>query len=537
MKTIKAIQNKTSRNRWLWVTLYVLYIVFILLSATAFYAEQSLDSRASGIYKYSLTFDNDGVYSHYTLTRTTGSEPGKIFVTFNADSHTLDVETVNIRKLTIDCRSIAAEKTEEILGLDYEENKNEYKRYFIEKGKEFTVFVDADHTIDLTLEDVPYPSRVTLNGQLLSEGTGKNYTYKDGEIKTRVPSGESDVRIYFKDTSVSLMAYFVTDNKNFYHSPNTIINFDATGSIGNIVDYLWDFGDGSYGTGSTTRHSYTEDGDYEVILVIRDHDGEIKRISNTIFVSDSDRDNLPDNWELQNFGSLLEIGNGDYDKDKLKNIEEYNHNTDPTDQDTDGDGATDKEEVVGGTDPLNPIEKPEKKEKEDTSMFGLGRVAGIDLFAIILIVIIIILIIIIFGVIIRKSGKAEEEEEEEEDVEEIIAEKEEGLDEVDEEVERAEKEEEIYECPECGSQVREDQPLCDTCGATLEWEDEPEGAETSRSRQGKSGRGMPSQAAKEPIEEEFEAETEIVEEFECPTCGATVSEEDNLCPTCGEEFE
>jgi len=54
-----------------------------------------------------------------------------------------------------------------------------------------------------------------------------------------------------------------------------IVNFDASGSYdpdGFIVSYSWDFGDGITATGSTSSHSYSDDGEYLVILKIIDND-------------------------------------------------------------------------------------------------------------------------------------------------------------------------------------------------------------------------------------------------------------------------
>ncbi|NIN33952.1 MAG: PKD domain-containing protein, partial [Gammaproteobacteria bacterium] len=54
------------------------------------------------------------------------------------------------------------------------------------------------------------------------------------------------------------------------------INFNASDSYdpdGNIINYLWDFGDGSNTTGEVASHSYTDDGNYTVTLTVTDDDG------------------------------------------------------------------------------------------------------------------------------------------------------------------------------------------------------------------------------------------------------------------------
>jgi len=47
---------------------------------------------------------------------------------------------------------------------------------------------------------------------------------------------------------------------------------------------------------------------------------------------DSDQDQLPDDWELANFGSLNETGSGDFDGDGQTNLEEFIAGTDPADK-------------------------------------------------------------------------------------------------------------------------------------------------------------------------------------------------------------
>jgi PKD repeat protein/DNA-directed RNA polymerase subunit RPC12/RpoP len=498
---------------------------------TAFYAENTVNTRASGIYDYNIFFDGDGVKGkHYTVIRTTSSMPGKIYVRFDADNDELYVETTNIRDLVIDCRSIAEEKTKEILGREYKDDKNYYKTYFVEEVEIFTVYVKADHDIGLTFEDVPYPSKVTVNGIKLIEGTGRNYTFEDGDIKfAKALEGESEVKIYFEDTSDKVTANFVTDKKGYYHLVNTNIEFDPSSSTGNIIDYIWDMGDGNYKEEMKPVHSYKDEGDYDVILVVRDGDGDIDRFTETLHIYDIDSDGLPDGWENEFIGNLNDDERDDPDDDGLDNSEEYRYNTDPRRRDTDNDGWSDLDEIEAGTDPTDRFDKP-TEEEEDNGLFGLGKVGGIDVFLILLLFIIIIIIVIFAGIAKRKSKALEEEELEEEEYEEV---------EEEEELE----EEEVYECPECGSEIGEDQPECDECGATLEWEEE-ELEEEMDAEEAIEEPGADLEA--EAVEEEEPGALEGMEEedakgraeeFECPTCGATVTDDDAVCPTCGEEFE
>ncbi len=69
----------------------------------------------------------------------------------------------------------------------------------------------------------------------------------------------------------------VADAGGEYHGMvNSSITFDASQSYdpdGEIVEYIWDFGDGSIGKGKVVTHSYSSPGDYTVTLTVRDERG------------------------------------------------------------------------------------------------------------------------------------------------------------------------------------------------------------------------------------------------------------------------
>ena len=77
-------------------------------------------------------------------------------------------------------------------------------------------------------------------------------------------------------------------------------------------------------------------------------------VSDLYIAADSDNDSLNDFWEINWFGDILfSDGTGDVDGDLLLDAEEFQHRTNPTNSDTDGDGVNDKQEIDNGSDPLD----------------------------------------------------------------------------------------------------------------------------------------------------------------------------------------
>ena len=78
-------------------------------------------------------------------------------------------------------------------------------------------------------------------------------------------------------------------NADFIHSPrapevNEIVTFDASGSFGKELTYIWDFGDGHRASGEVVRHTYQEPGEYIVILVVTDANGGIDTYNERVHV-------------------------------------------------------------------------------------------------------------------------------------------------------------------------------------------------------------------------------------------------------------
>ena len=69
---------------------------------------------------------------------------------------------------------------------------------------------------------------------------------------------------------------------------------------------------------------------------------------------DSDEDGMLDIWETRAFGNMNRNGFGDFDRDGLADLLEYQLGTLGNDPDTDDDGFTDGWEVNRGYKPTNP---------------------------------------------------------------------------------------------------------------------------------------------------------------------------------------
>jgi C1A family cysteine protease len=72
--------------------------------------------------------------------------------------------------------------------------------------------------------------------------------------------------------------------------PNQEITFDASKSIGfegSIINYFWDFGDGSTGSGVTTTHKYSELGKYTITLTVTDSKNNIASGTTSVWIQES----------------------------------------------------------------------------------------------------------------------------------------------------------------------------------------------------------------------------------------------------------
>ncbi|MCF8386382.1 MAG: PKD domain-containing protein, partial [Bacteroidales bacterium] len=97
------------------------------------------------------------------------------------------------------------------------------------------------------------------------------------------------------DTSTSMISVFPNPTGDFTINPNDtscvgeIMNFDATGSV-DIIQWNWDFDDGSSATGQNVNHSFDDAGTYYVELVVSNDDGCSDTIIHSVEILDPEID-------------------------------------------------------------------------------------------------------------------------------------------------------------------------------------------------------------------------------------------------------
>lgn len=218
------------------------------------------------------------------------------------------------------------------------------------------------------------------------------------------------------------------------------LNFRATCDdpdldYGDVLTYTWTYDiSGDIGVGKTVNDFVLPLGTHIITVEVSDQENKNSTASITITVeetatTDTDDDTLPNIWERDNGLDPDDPTDADEDPDEdgLSNLEEYQEETDPQDEDSDGDGLTDGDEVnVHQTNPNRsdtdrdghddgedefPLdstrwEKEDKADSEDDSSM---------MYIVIIIVIIIIVVILVFLFVIRPKMKKEPEEEEAEE--------------------------------------------------------------------------------------------------------------------------
>ena len=68
---------------------------------------------------------------------------------------------------------------------------------------------------------------------------------------------------------------------------------DSSDADGSIVNYDWDFGDGTVGSGTTADHTCTTAGQFTAVLKVTDNDGATDTATVVITVDDPSAVNAP----------------------------------------------------------------------------------------------------------------------------------------------------------------------------------------------------------------------------------------------------
>jgi PKD repeat protein len=97
---------------------------------------------------------------------------------------------------------------------------------------------------------------------------------------------------------------------DFY--PGTMVNvyFDGSSSYdpdGTIVDFSWDFGDGSTGSGESTSHKYYSPGNYTITLLITDNEGATGTDTAILTVNEPSAGNISTDKYSYEFGEPVNI--------------------------------------------------------------------------------------------------------------------------------------------------------------------------------------------------------------------------------------
>ena len=144
--------------------------------------------------------------------------------------------------------------------------------------------------------------------------------------------GESHARILAADDPVAVISPL----------PDTVSNgtrwdLNGSGSQGVIVAYSWNItlgGVSTYLGGQSETFQFKTLGLYKITLTVTDNRSKTSTaFTAVVSVLDSDQDTLPDWWELKFFKNLDQTAEGDFDRDKYDNLEEYAKGTDPLTKD------------------------------------------------------------------------------------------------------------------------------------------------------------------------------------------------------------
>jgi len=125
------------------------------------------------------------------------------------------------------------------------------------------------------------------------QGQTVNHTYnQDGTFSISLSVRDNRGAIDIKTKTINVSSSNAPPEADFSFSPQTgvfplPVSFNASSSFdpdGQIVQYTWDFGDGTAGQGQTVNHTYNDEGNYSISLVVEDNQGAEDEKTKTIVV-------------------------------------------------------------------------------------------------------------------------------------------------------------------------------------------------------------------------------------------------------------
>jgi len=151
-----------------------------------------------------------------------------------------------------------------------------------------------DDGVDQASINITNPSIIPIN--ITMDNAENNYWYNTTyDIKglyhfviyARDTLGISSISQEHSFTIIEKIAPIADANGPYYANIDETIMFDGTASYDNdgmIVNWTWDFDDGSFGFGETVHHSYNSVNTYSVRLLVTDNDGLTDTTSTQVFI-------------------------------------------------------------------------------------------------------------------------------------------------------------------------------------------------------------------------------------------------------------
>ena len=122
-------------------------------------------------------------------------------------------------------------------------------------------------------------------------------TVSDSQGATNSAASQPILVMAGDGTNTGAMPQAAIATNSYMGTPPVQVTFSGAGSKpsqqnGTISQYLWDFGDGTQGTGMEVRHTFSESGRFTIQLTVTDNNGKQATASTVLTVSDTKKENL-----------------------------------------------------------------------------------------------------------------------------------------------------------------------------------------------------------------------------------------------------